>query len=229
LSREQRAEADFGDGMAQLRSHFDMPEGRAAVDAMSEAMLRFGACERRMRRAERLQAFGLHEAEARELTESALASNERGLAALAGVRPLIDQLSGQETDPEALSRWRESSPQLRADWRANVAEVDLSAHHAQILSRLMDECCDAVDERGAVGLGHHLSRTLDELEKARRSDDRGTHADSFPYWKIVAAAAVFGFTVVTVQILLSRGAPWWAVALVLLLGIIATFIVAIGC
>jgi hypothetical protein len=229
LSREQRAEADFGNAMTRLRSHFDQPEARTATDAMTEATLRFAACERHMRRAERLEALDLREAEAKELAESALADNERGLGALPSIRPLIDELSREETDPEALSRWRESSPRIRAEWRANVVEVDLSAHHAGILNRLMDECCDAVDERGAAGLGHHLSRALDELEKARRSDDRGTHAESFPWWKIVAVAIVLGISIGVTLWLIKNGAPWWNAYLVWLLACIAVLLVVLAC
>jgi len=229
LSREQRAEAEFGAAMTQLRSHFEQPEGRTAVDALAELMLRFGACERQMRRAERLRVLGHDLAEVQELEQRALQDNERGLAALPGVRPFIDYLASQAPDADGLARWRESSPQVRAEWRDRVAELDLGADDAQHLTRLMDECCDAVDEAGAPGLGQHISRTMEELEQARRSADRGTRAASFPYWKIVAAAAVFGLTVAAVNVLLSRGAPWWLPFLVALVGIILLFVTAIGC
>jgi hypothetical protein len=229
LSREQRAEASFVDGMTQLRSHVEQPEGRAAVDALTEAMLRFGACERRMRRAQRLRVLNDSKVDLAELEESALKDNARGLSALAGLKPFVELLSTAETSAAELALWRVSSPDIRAEWRDRVAEVDLSQADAQHLARIMDECCDAIDEAGAAGLGSHLARTLEELETARRSDDRGTHAASFPYWKVVTAAAVFGLTIAAVNMLLSRGAPWWAPFLVALLGVILVFVSAIGC
>src|SRR5262245_37556997 len=113
--------------MAQLRSHVEQPEGRLAVDALTELMLRFGSCERRMRRAERVDALGHDKAEVSQLEALALKDNERGLLALPGVQPYVDYLLAAETDAEAFGRWRESSPHIRAEWRDRVAEVDLSA------------------------------------------------------------------------------------------------------
>ena len=229
FSREQRAAADFSEAMSQIRSRHEVPEGRHAVDALTEAAMRFATCERRMRRSERLRALDLRQGEAKELAESALAENELGLTALPGVQPYIDHLSKQETDAEALALWRESSPRLRAEWREHVAELDLSAEHAQLLNRIADECCDAVDAEGFSGLGRHISRHLEELDEARRSEDRGTRAASFPYWKIVLAAIFWGIGVGWTIDLISRGAPWWAPFLVWLLIAIITFIIALGC
>jgi hypothetical protein len=229
LSREQRAEGDFVEAMTQLRARFEQPEGRTAVDATTEALLRFGSCERRMRRAERLRALGLRESEADELTASALADNERGLAALAGVRPFLTYLSKQEPDPEALPLWREASPQIRAEWRAHVAELDLGRDDARHLYRIMDECCDATDEASLDGLGRHLARTLDELEQARRADDRGTHAASFPYWKIVVAAAILGIAISSAVFLITNGAPWWQPYLIWLLACLALLFTVLAC
>ena len=229
LSREQRAEAEFGAAMTQLRSHFEQPEGRTAVDALAELMLRFGACERQMRRAERLRVLGHDLAEVQELEQRALQDNERGLAALPGVRPFIDYLASQAPDADGLARWRESSPQVRAEWRDRVAELDLGADDAQHLTRLMDECCDAVDEAGAPGLGQHISRTMEELEQARRSADRGTRAASFPYWKIVVAAGCLGIAITTAVWLITNGAPWWNSYLVWLLACLAILFTVLAC
>ncbi len=229
-SREQQAQADFSHAILQFRPYLTgLPEGPPALDAMAEAVLRFGTCELRTRRADRLRALGLAEAEAAALVESALASHERGLVALPAVRPYADALAAQPPDDQALSRWRVSSPAIREEWRAQVAELDVTPNDARHMVRIMDECCDTIDENGLGGLGRYLSARLDDLDQARRSEDRGTHAASFPWWKIVAAAAILGMTAYAVWVLVSSGAPWWNFYLVALVACIMMLFVAMGC
>lgn len=230
MSRELRAAAEFTNGMSHLRAQFELPEDRRSVDAMTEAALRFGSCELRMRRSERLQALGVHKAEAKELAKAALADHELGLAALPGARPLAARLSKLETDGEALARWRkEVAPRLRAEVREHVAELDLPADTAKQLVSMMDEGIDVAEADGFAGLGKHLSRTLDALDKARRSKNRGTQIGTFPYWKIIAAAAFWGFGVAATISLIINGAPWWHAFLVWLFVAIVTFCIALGC
>jgi hypothetical protein len=231
ISREQEAQADFVREMSQLRSQFPDFEGaRPAFDALTEAVVRFGSCELRMRRVERLRTLGLAEAEASLLAESALEHNERGLAALAAVRPFVDGLTGAEPDEEALSRWRERSGEIRARWREQVSELDIGEDDTKHLNGMMEECCDVVDEDGLRGLGRHLSGLLERLDEARRSEDRGTRlASPFPWWKIVVAALVLGWTAAAVFILLSRGAQWWEFFLLALIVSIMLLFTAIGC
>jgi hypothetical protein len=230
LSQEQRAKADFGASIKEIRPYLaGLEEGPPALDALAESILRFGTCELHMRRAERLRALGISEAEAEALVASALAHHERGLAALPAVRPFVDVLAGQPPDEPALSLWRESSGDIRAEWRAQLGELDVAPEDARHLARIMDECCDAMDQEGLGGLGGYLSRSLDDLQEARRSDDRGTRSASFPWWKIVAAAAILGLTAYAVWVLVVSGAPWWAYFLVALVACIMLLFVAIGC
>jgi hypothetical protein len=229
FSREQRAAADFTNAMSHIRSHYERPEDRLSVDALNEAALRFGTCELRMRRCDRLRAVELHKAEADELAASASAENELGLAALPGVRSLIDRISERETSAEARELWREASPRLRAEWRLHVAELDIAPVEARQLLGIADDACEAADRDGFAGLGRYLSGTLTELDKVRRSEDRGTRAASFPYWKIVLAAILWGIGVGFTIDLLSRGAPWWSPYLVWLVVAVVTFIISLGC
>jgi len=229
MSREQQSAAEFIDAMSHLRSEFQRPEDRLAVTALTEAALRFGSCELRMRRAQRLQVVGLHEVEANELAASAMAENELGLAALPGVRPLIERLSNEERDERVLSLWRETSPRLREEWRERVADLDVEAVKARQLIRLADEVCEAVDGDGVAGLGSHLAHRLEELEKLRRSEDRGTQAESFPYWKIVIAAFVWGVGVAVMIGMIAGGAPWWDMFALWAFIAVVTFIIALGC
>lgn len=230
LSREQKAKADFAGAMSQLRPHLaETEEGRAALDALTEATLRFGTCELRMRRAERSMALGLPEADASALVESALSNNERGLTALSAVRPFAEMLAAQELDQQALSNWRDSSKEIRADWREQVSQLDIGKDDAQHLATMMNDCCSAMDEEGLRGLGQFLSRRIEQLHEARMSEDRGTHAASFPWWKIVAAAAILGMTAYAVWVAIMSGAPWWAFFLIALIASIMLLLVALGC
>jgi hypothetical protein len=63
LSQEQRAKADFGASIKEIRPYLaGLEEGPPALDALAESILRFGTCELHMRRAERLRALGISEA-----------------------------------------------------------------------------------------------------------------------------------------------------------------------
>ena len=229
MSREQKAAAEFNNAMSHVRSRFERTEDRSAVDALTEAALRFGNCELRMRRSERLNVIGLSKAEAKELAKSAMAENEMGLAALSGIRPLVDRLSTSGTAERGLAIWRKTSPRVRKDWCQQVADLDVSASEARQLVGIVDEVYEAIDRNGVPGLGAYLTERLDELEKIRRSENRGTQAASFPYWKIVMAAILWGIGISMTIDLLSRGAPWYAPFLVWLLIAIVTFCVALGC
>jgi hypothetical protein len=229
MSREQHAAVEFTNAMFHLRSEFERREDQHAVTAMIEAALRFGDCELRMRRSERLNALGLHRTEASELAKSAMVNNELGLTALPGVRPLIERLSSEETDRKAASLWRKALASMRQEWRHQIADLDLDAAKARQIMRMVEEVCEAANRDGLAGLGQHLSDRLIELQKVRRTKNRGTQAESFPYWKIAVAAVYWGFTVAATYILITQGAPWWQPFLVWVIAAIVTFCVALGC
>ncbi|QSQ25917.1 hypothetical protein JY651_13715 [Pyxidicoccus parkwayensis] len=230
--QEQQAKLEFTQAITRLRSCCDTansPQFFTAFDATTEAALRFGTCELRIRRAERLDALGLAAAGAKRLKSTALSNNKLGLAALRGVRPFVDELANTRSTQEQLASWRKSSPDLRAEWREQISQVNVSAENARHLVRIMDECCEAIDKAGAAGLGQHLSATLDELEEQRRAPNRGTQEASFPWWKIVLAAIVLGLAAWSVYELITRGAPWWDFFLVALAATLMILVVALGC
>jgi hypothetical protein len=230
--QEQQAKLEFTRAISNLRSHFsnsDSPQFLTAFDALTEAALRFGTCELRMRRAERVDALGLAKLEVKHLKRTAISNNMRGLAALAGVRPFVEELETTKSSPEELALWRKSSPDLRAEWREQISEINVNAENTRHLVRMMDECCEALDRDGAAGLGKHLLATLTELEEQRRASNRGTQEASFPWWKIVVAAAIVGWTVYGLYTLIQLGAPWWNYALVVLAMSVMLIFAALGC
>lgn len=229
---EQQAKLEFIRAISDLRSHFsnsDSPQFLTAFDALTEAALGFGTCELRMRRAERLDVLGLAKPEVKSLKSTALANNQRGLAALTGVRPFINELESTKSRPKELALWRKISPDLRAEWRDLISEVNVSAENARHLVRLMDECCEAVDEDGAAGLGRHLSATLAELEKQRRAPNRGTQEASFPWWKLVFVAAYFGIGVWAIWNVANNGGASWNFHLMAVCALALIMLGVMGC
>jgi len=229
LSREQRAKLDFGRAIGDLRNRFTHTDSIAALDSIAEGALRFGVCELRMRRAERLKTLDPNDPAIKPLRTIAIANNKRGLAALAGVRSFAKALAAAEVDSEKLEQWRKVSSDLRAEWREQVSQLDVNSEKARHIVRIMDECCKALDSSGAAGLGQHLLDTLAELEKQRRAPNRGTQESSFPWWKIVAAALIMGLTALEIYILVTTGAPWWQFYLVALFNCILMLFAALGC
>lgn len=213
---EHQAKLEFVRAASDLRGHLSdssSPQLLPAFDALTEAVLRFGTCELRMRRAERLEILGLARPEVDSLKSTALTNNERGLAALVGVRPFVDELESTRSKPDELALWRKVSPELQAEWRDQIGEVNVSAENARHLVRMMDESCEAIDKDGAAGLGRHLSATLAELEKQRRAPNRGTQEASFPWWKLVFVAGFFGIAVWALWDFANNRGPSWNLAL----------------
>jgi hypothetical protein len=230
--KEQQAKLEFVRAVSDLRSHFssyNSSQFLPAFDALTEAALRFGTCELRMRRAERLDALGLAKPEVKGLKSTALTNNERGLAALTGVRPFIDELESTRSSPEELALWRNISSDLRAEWRDQISEVNVSAENALHLVRMMDECCEAIDQNGVAGLGRHLSATLAELEKQRRAPNRGIQEASFPWWKLVFVAGFFGIGVWALWNVANNGGGSWNFYLMAVCAVALIMLGVLGC
>lgn len=230
-SREQTAKSRFVDHALQIRSLLEKAgiESDGPVDALTEATLEFGTCELRMRSSDRLQTLGVREDESEALRESAMKHHDRGLEALAAVRPFIDQLGAMKSDEKTLETWRRKSADIRADWIDQVSQLDVGGSDAGHLASTMDECLRAIDNDGLPGLGNYVGAQLAKLDTVRREEDRGTRSASFPWWKIVAAAAWLGITALAVWQLITYGAPWYNFVMVALIALIGTILIALGC
>jgi hypothetical protein len=177
-TREQQAQADFSRAIQQFRPYIeDLPEGPRAIDAMTKALLRFGTCEVRTRRAGRLRALDMSEPEAAAWFKSALAHHERGLAALPHVRPIAAAFAAQPADEQDLAPWREPSPAILADWHEQLVGLDIRESDAMHLARIMRECHEAVGVDGLPGLGpvpdRAARRARDGPHVRRSRDTRG--------------------------------------------------------
>jgi hypothetical protein len=232
LRREQQAKADFVHWARHIReatAASELSGGVEAVEALTSATIRFGHCELRMRSAERIKATKSTAASAKSLEADALDANQQGLTALAAVRPVVDEIKNVKGDADAASRWKAESAAIRRRWREEVADLDVGGADAKHLVGLMDECLDALDKHGPPALGQYLSDRIDELQKERKSADRGTRQASFPWWKIVAVAIWLGITAFAIWRAITYGAAWWDVAMIAFIALIGTLLLALGC
>lgn len=237
VGREQQAKADFVAAMAQMRPYPSSPkEGPPALDAVTETALRFGVADLRKRHADRLSALGIDEEHAIVLRESARTENDRGLLSLAAVRPFAHALMAQETDEQELAAWRETSPQLRADWRDCMKVLEVDAEVVGQVVTQMDRVCDAVDEAGRAGLGRHIAGLIDELENMRRPEPTSVRSTDTPravaaviIAKIALIAIIMAIAAGVIWDLISKGAPWYDPFAVALFVAISCLLVALGC
>ena len=232
LSREQAAQADFIRHVAELKAFAgdaDKTSFGEAIDAFASVTRRFGTCELSIRRGERLGVVGTSRAESKALLEHGRHANEGGLAALGSVQAFVDDLAATPVDDTAQGRWKAESSTVRAEWKEQLAQVDIGASDARHLVRITDACFSSLDEAGPAGLSRYLAEQLAELEKVRRTPERGTWANSFPWWKIVAAAIWLGITAYAVWRAITYGAAWWDVAMIIFIALIGTILIALGC
>ena len=232
LSREQTAQDDFLREVSQLKAfagELETPAIGKAIDALAAATSRFGSCELQIRRAERLGVVGVSPDEAATLTKRGLKANEGGLEALNVFRAFIDELGKTTPDEGAQKRWKSESAEVRRQWSEQIAQVDAGAADTTHLMDMTRQCFDAIDAGGPTGLAGYLQERVSELEEVRRTPERGTWANSFPWWKIVAAAIWLGVTAFAIWRAVTFGAAWWDVAMIVFIALIGTILIALGC
>jgi len=232
LSRDQTAQSEFARHVSDLKTYAGDrgPTGfMDAIDALASATSRFGACELNIRRAERLGVFETSAAEAKHLRGRGLELNDHGLEALRAFREFVDGLEKLPVDSSGRERWSAESKEMRAQFREQLAQVDVGEADAKHLATMTEQCFSAIDDKGLAGLAGYLRGHLDELDKVRRTPERGTWAHSFPWWKIVAAAIWLGVSVVAVWQAVTFGAPWWSIAMIIFVALVGTILIALGC
>jgi hypothetical protein len=232
LSRDQSAQADFARDVSALKAFVgdgDQFGLSGVIDAFAAATSRFGSCELSIRRAERLAVVGASPEEAKLLTERALRENDRGLAAIAAVQGFVDGLGKVPIDDQARKRWSAESKDIQDHWTEQLTQLDVGASDARHLLKMTQDAFGAINDGGPAGLGEYLAGHLAELDKVRRTPERGTWTNSFPWWKIVAAAIWLGITAFAVWRAVTFGAAWWDVAMIIFIALIGTILIALGC
>lgn len=192
LSRNQLASLDFFQASERLRliATDGHGEGLAAVAGeFIQAMNAFGLSELEARRGERLQALKLGTGVAREATRLRDAHNEKGLRTLKRARAHV-KLFREELASYPEVKLEGELKEFQQELREQLAELEISESDVRkIDSALADGF--AVAGKGAAGLPDYLDRNLRELEKVRRSANRGA-VENIPIWKIIAIVVAFG-------------------------------------
>jgi hypothetical protein len=225
------------------------------VDSLTRATVQFGRCELHMHGADRRAALngddtalaasgkkqptyvaernvaaGTNAGTASSAAKRAMAYHTRGLEELANAKPGLTQFLKEvsSVDEQAVAKtWKGIEPGLKASWLEALGDLDMKPSDAKKLNKVMNECCAAA-ETGLKGLGGYIGKQFEELERLRKTPTRGTE-DNWPYWKLVAVAIWLGMTVAGVVLALQRGAAWWEVAMIILIGLIGTLLLAFGC
>jgi hypothetical protein len=200
------------------------------ADVLTRATVQFGRCELHMHVADRNAALKSNAAIVASKKKRAMDHHARGLQELASAKPdlarFIDGVSPDD-EQQALKAWKGMGAGIKASWLEALGDLDMKPSDAEKLNVVMEECCAAA-ETGLKSLGRHIAKQFDELERLRKTPTRGTESN-WPYWKLVAVAIWLGFTVAGVILALQRGAQWWDVAMIILIGLIGTLLIAFGC
>ncbi|MEK6274345.1 MAG: hypothetical protein AABM30_03320 [Actinomycetota bacterium] len=192
LSRNQLASSDFFRASERLRliATDGHGEGLASVAGeLIQAIHAFGLSELEARRGERLQALKLGAGTAREATRLRDAYNDKGLRTLKRARAHV-KLFREELASYPDAKLGGELKEFQQELREQLAELEVSASDvAKIDSALADGF--ALVAKDATGLPDYLDQNLRELEKVRRSANRGA-VENIPIWKIIAIVVAFG-------------------------------------
>lgn len=200
------------------------------ADCLTRATVQFGRCELHMHVADRNTALNRNEPFVASETKRAMDYHARGLKELENIKPeltrFIEEVSSMDGGT-GQKLWKGIEAEIKESWLESLADLDMKPSDAKKLNMVMDECC-AATENGLKGLGSHISEQFSELERLRNTPTRGTE-DNWPYWKLAAVAIWLGFTVAGVILALQRGAQWWEIGMIILIGLIGTLLLAFGC
>lgn len=200
------------------------------ADQLTAATMSFGRCELHMRVAERNGAIDTRSGQVPGSTKRAMDHQAKGLQALEGVEKWLGQLTNEAKQldgQDAGKSWGQFETEMKSSWQEAIADLDMKPSDARKLQKVMEECCQA-GSKGMTGMAEHIGRQFQELKRLRKTPSRGTE-DNWPWWKIVAAAVWVGMTVYGVYDLLINGAPWWSAAMVILIGLLGTILIILGC
>jgi len=233
MSREQLPMTEFASYTSQLRTVITK-SGLASLeqlhDVMTSATLQFANCELTLRHADRSAALDMYAARVAARTKLGASYNARGITRLGDAQQAIAELrkEGAPLRQEGPKVWKDLSEQMRTDWKEHALRLDVKPTDAAKIDQLMDDCLRAVDAGGVDGLVDHIGKNIGELQRLRASPDRGTQSN-FPYWKLAAAAIWLGITVASVWRLVTFGAHWWDIAATILVAVLGTILIALGC
>lgn len=167
----------------------EVPTLAVLADAIGSAAANFGLCEIYDRKAGRGEALEQGKERVRHYKKMSDRYQQRGLAVL---ERAISQLPNFEAELSSIRKRparavaAKRASEARDDFLLWFSESELKVADMKKLEKALAEATTAVLE-GPESFGKHVSAKLTELQKARKSDDRGNR-DNIPWWKIVLIA-----------------------------------------
>lgn len=168
----------------------DVPSLRPVLDGLGSVTMLFGLCElndkRDVRRdaAKQSKIISAGNLEHRDLFQ------KHGLSALASVIDrvkILEKELSQQSGKISPSHIKDKTQEAHQRFMMYLASSDLKASDISKLDAVFTEV-ESTFARGEKAVGALLRSKLDELDKLRRSPDRGNR-ENIPLWKLVLIAA----------------------------------------
>lgn len=201
------------------------------VDDFTRATVHFGRCELHMHVADRNETLNSKAAIVSPEKKRAKNYHARGLQELGQAKAkltlFVDKAHLSIDEQKVKQIWKNLEGEIRTSWVEALGDLDMKPSDAEKLGNVMNECCTAA-AGGFKSLSEHIVKQFEELERVRKTPTRGTESN-WPYWKLAAVAVWLGMTVAGVILALQRGAAWWDIGMIILIGLIGTLLLAFGC
>lgn len=203
LSRNQESLLAYRSAASSMQASLFPNEEEAFVEGFEYFALAvedFGHSELKYREAERQRVLG-ESACSEEVAEAADALNRRGLERLAEARERFAELMEQSSS-EAEEGDEDSLQAFTGDLKGFFAELEIKPADVEKLAERVDEVAEAV-RGGEMSVYDYVLSRIDELDEARRSDDRGLRSN-ISKWCIIAIAAYLGLSALKVWLCFAR-------------------------
>jgi hypothetical protein len=201
LSKELGAVSQFRmESEKMLRLAGDMP-GKGLLElteSFLEAISSFGLTEINSRMVERRAAIEIQQDFVKTVSKKINYNNEKGLRNLSyayrGLKIFREDLINirKEVGDKFEVDISKDLKVLHDELRAGLVDLDIKASDVVKIDKVITECFENVGSNGADGLVDYIELKLNDLEKIRKSPNRGA-VENIPVWKVAAIAVAVGF------------------------------------
>lgn len=197
-TREQMALGDWLERAELIRQHAsyaakEIPSITPYFDHLVGAGGAFGVCELHARSLDRSMEMDLYPERREWLAAEVAKYNEVGLEQIGFARKALEQmtteLGGLEFDQEQTTKRLDEGVR---ELRLAIADWDMKGSDARKLDEMIAEVANQVRDEGIVSLPNYLDAKMEQLDKIRRREDRGS-IDNLPWWKIMFLVGMFGW------------------------------------
>jgi hypothetical protein len=199
LSREQQLNAEFYKAMAPLHdivANTGLKSGLRFQDTLAAAISGFGTCELYARQAERCEAMQVALDVAKEARERAQSYQEAGLEQLARTRGMLKELKVEFNKLAGKPGKKTPHPtdlvdHIEKGFQRALCDLEVKASDVVKINDAVRWAFDVGRSGSVEDLSNYLEKGINQLEEARKRDDRGT-SDNIPWWKWVGIFLIAG-------------------------------------